>query len=121
MKFKALFIGAAILASAVAGDYCNVKDRFIEPVRYKNVNVDQESYQKPFNLQKKYQTNEKGELEVYIGEEDEWYKVDKDLRVNERELSEMIKDEAKNLKPYIKDKIDELIDWYEGLKDGNHN
>ena len=122
MKFKTLFIGTAVLASAVIGDYCNVKDNFIEPVKYRAVKVDSESYQKPFQLQKKYLVNEEGNLEVYIGEGNEWYKVDKDLRVNERKLGEMIKDESKEIKPFVKKKIDDLIEWYNRrFKDGNHN
>ena len=121
MKLKVLFIGSAIIASAVIGDYCDVKDRFIEPVRYRNTKIDSETYQKPFQLKKKYQLNEKGELEVYIGNDGEWYKVDRELRVNERELDEMIQDETDKIVPYIKDKFDDLLNWLEDLKDGDSN
>ena len=122
MKYKAILAGAVILASAVLGDYCNVKDRFIEPVRYRSVNVDSGCYPKPFQLQKKYKINDDGRLDVYIGSSDKWCKVDKDLRVNERGIGEMLKEESKNLKPYVQGKVDDLIDWYEEIfKDGNHN
>lgn len=122
MSYKALLIGGAILASAVLGDHCNIKDRFIEPARYRSTKIDSETYQKPFDLQKKYEINKDGNLEVYIGHDDKWYKVDKDLRVNERDLSKMLEDEAKKIKPYLKEKFDELQDWYErNFKDGNHN
>lgn len=122
MGYKTLLIGAAIFASAILGDYCNIKDRFIEPIRYKNVKIDSESYQKPFQLRKKYYVNEKGRLEVYTGYDGEWYKVDKDLRVNERGICEMLKEESKEVKPYVRKKVDDLIDWYErSFKNGNHN
>ena len=121
MGYKILLVGAAILASAVIGDYCNVKDRFIEPVRYRNVKIDPKGYQKPFQLQKKYQVNEKGSLEVYIGNDGSWYKVDKNLRVNKKGLNELLKEEGRDIKSYFKEKINDLIDWYQGFKDENHN
>lgn len=111
-KIKILLISTAILASAYLGDHYNVKDRFVEPVRYMNVKVDPETYQKPFSLQKKYQINKKGNLEVYLGNDKEWHKVNKELRVNERNLYEKLKDDTKEVIPYVKGKIDELIEWY---------
>jgi len=111
-KFKTLLISTAIMASAYLGDCYNVKDRFVEPIRYRNVRIDSKTYQKPFQLEKKYQINEKGELEVYLGEGDKWYKVSKDLRVNERGLYEKLKDDTKEVVPYFKKKIDDLIEWY---------
>lgn len=111
MKIKTILVSAAILASAYLGDYYNVKDRFVEPIRYRNVKIDSETYQKPFQLQKKYKVNEKGNLEVYVGEGEKWYKVDKDLRVNERSLGEKLKYETKEIIPYIKNKIGELGKW----------
>lgn len=121
MICKTLLVASAILASAVLGDYCNVKDRFIEPVRYRNVKVDADCYQKPFKLQKKYQINEGGDLEVYIGNDNTWYKVSKDLRVNEKSLNELWEEKSEEIKSYIKDKINGLTDWYKGFKDGNRN
>lgn len=122
MKCKTLLIGSAFLASAIIGDHYNVKDRFIEPIKYRNTKIAPESYQNPFDLQKKYQINENNELEVYIGNDGKWYKVDKDLRVNERSIYEMLKYESKDVKPYIKKKVDDLIDWYEkNFQNGNRN
>lgn len=112
MKIKTILVSAAILTSAYLGDYYNVKDRFVEPIRYRNVRIDSKTYQKPFQLQKKYQVNEKGSLEVYIGCDKEWHKVSEEMRVNERSLSEKIKDETKEIIPYVKKKVDELIEWY---------
>ncbi|MCG2718970.1 MAG: hypothetical protein L6408_09100 [Nanoarchaeota archaeon] len=112
MKVKGILIGAAILASTIIGDYCNVGDRFIEPLRYRNTKVDSESYQKPFELEKKYVINEEGNLEVYIGYDHEWYKVDKNLRVNERTLGELLKDESGEIKDYLKEKSDDIKEWY---------
>jgi len=116
MKCKTLLICAAILASAVLGDYYNIKDRLIEPLKYRNVKVDPGCYQNPFQLEKKYYINEEGNLEVYIGNKDEWYKVDQDLRVNERSLTEMVKEEGSKIRPYIKKKIEDLKEWYENYK-----
>lgn len=122
MKFKILLISTAILASAYLGDHYNVKDRFVEPLKYRNAKVNPDCYQQPFKLQKKYQLNKKGQLEVYVGHDNKWYKVDKDLRVNERNLSEKLKDETKEIIPYVKKKIDNLIEWYEkNFKNENNN
>ncbi len=111
-KLKILLVSTAVLASAYLGDHYNVKDRFVEPIRYRNAKIDLESYQKPFQLQKKYEINKKGSLEVYIGNDKEWHKVSKELRVNERSLGEKLKDETKEVIPYVKKKIDELVEWY---------
>lgn len=116
MVLKTLIVGAAILASAVLGDYCNVKDNFIEPIRYKNVKVDSSCYQKPFQLQKRYHVNKQGFLEVYIGHNNTWYKVSKDLRVNEKNLCDMLKEESREIKDYVGDKFDDLMDWYRSLR-----
>lgn len=112
MKVKALIIGTALLASTVFGDYYNVLDRFVRPARYWSVRVDPKCYQRPFQLQKRYKVNEKGDLEVYIGEGDRWHKVSKDLRVNERSLGEKLKDETKEVFPYFKKKVEDLVEWY---------
>lgn len=113
MKYRYFLVGSAIFASAVLGDYCNVKDRFIEPMKYRNIKVDSEGYQKPFQLGKKYRINEKGYLEVYIGNSNTWYKVDKELRANERSFSEQLNEESKKVKSYLKGKFDSLRGWYE--------
>lgn len=110
-KLKILLVSSAVLASAYLGDCYNVKDRFVEPVKYRNVKVDPKTYQKPFQLQKKYQINEKGKLEVYIGYNKEWHKVSEEMRVNERSLSEKLKYETKEIIPYVKDKIGEFGKW----------
>lgn len=109
MKCKILLTGAVILVSAVLGDYCDVKDNFIDPVRYRNIKIDQDCYQKPFQLRKKYKINKKGNLELYIGSNDEWYKVEKGLRVNERSIGELLKEGSEEVKEYIKKKIDALM------------
>lgn len=122
MKLKILLISTAFLAGAYLGDHYNVKDRLIEPVKYRNVKVDPKTCQQPFNLQKKYQLNKEGNLEVYIGYSDKWYKVDQDLRVNERNLGEKLKEETKEIVPYIKKKFEDMMKWYEeNFKDGNRN
>lgn len=110
-KLKILLVSTAVLASAYLGDNYNVKDRFVEPVRYRNTKVDSKTYQKPFQLQKKYKINEKGKLEVYIGCDKEWNKVSEEMRVNERSLGEMVKKETQDIVPYIKNKIGELGKW----------
>lgn len=65
--------------------------------------------------------NEKGCLEVYIGNKGKWYKVSNELRVNERSFNEMLREESKEIESYIKDKVEKLIGWYENFKDGNRN
>jgi hypothetical protein len=121
-KIKILLVSTAVLASMYLGDHYNVKDRFVEPIRYRNVKVDSKTYQKPFQLQKKYQVNEKGKLEVYIGYDKEWHKVSEELRVNERSLGEKLKDETKEVIPYIKKKVDDLVEWYNrSFGNGNPN
>ncbi len=120
-KLKILLVSTAILASAYLGDHYNVKDRFIEPIKYRNARMDPNSYQKPFQLKKRYQINKEGKLETYIGHDDKWYKVDKDLRVNERSLSEILKDETKEIVPYVKKKVDELFEWYKRNFENENN
>lgn len=120
-KFKTLLISTTILASAYLGDCYNVKDRFVEPIKYRNVKIDPKTYQKPFQLEKKYQVNEKGNLEVYIGYDKEWHKVSEEMRVNERSFGEKIKEETKDIVPYVKSKIGEFGRWLnERFGDGNY-
>lgn len=115
MKYKALLIGASIIGASILGDYCNIKDRIIEPLRYKKVQIDSKSYPKPFALEKRYKINDKGKLEVYIGYGNKWYKVNQDLRVNERSLKDMLEDEGKeNYQKFKK--------WLENvLQNGNNH
>ncbi|MBM3199516.1 hypothetical protein FJZ53_01175 [Candidatus Woesearchaeota archaeon] len=119
MKLKYAAIGALMLGSAVLGDYCNIKDRIIEPIMYRNVKIDEHTYHKPFQLEKKYKINEKGNLEVYLGCDKEWYKVSEELRVNERSLGQSIKKETKEIIPYMKKKISDFGQWLnETFKEG---
>ena len=122
IKFKHLLIGLTVFASAVLGDHYNVKDCIIEPLRYRNTKIDPASYQNPFQLKKKYWINKENNLEVYIGNDDKWYKVEKGLRVNERDISQILGNETKKIKPYLKEKIEDLKEWYgQNFKNGYPN
>lgn len=106
-KLKTFGIVLLLAGAAVAGDSCNVNDRLINPIRYRNVKVDPKTYQKPFRLQKKYIQNEQGMLEVHIGHNEKWYVVSKDLRVNERGLEQMMKDQGNEFARAIKEKYEQ--------------
>ncbi|MEM4245132.1 MAG: hypothetical protein QXR60_02935 [Candidatus Nanoarchaeia archaeon] len=125
-KLKLLGIGIILAGAAIIGDSCNVNDKFVNPIRYRNVKVEPTSYQKPFKLQKKYIQNEKGMLEVYIGHGEVWHKVNNELRVNERSIESMLKDHgsevAKKIRkkyeenePIIKDYLNKAIETYKNI------
>lgn len=133
-KLKVFGIGCLIGGAAILGDSCNVNDRFINPIVYRNFKVDQKSYQKPFKLQKKYSVNENGMLEVYIGNNEQWYKVGRELRVNERSLDQMLKEQGSEVarilkekyeqnEPIIKGYLNKIIEVYKNIfkvEDGNN-
>ncbi len=92
---KAILASAALSAAAVVGDYSDVIDRVINPVRYNGVAVEENFYMHPFSLHKEYRINKAGNLEVYFGD-GKVYPVGKELRVNERSLVDHVKDEAES-------------------------
>ncbi len=106
-KIKLFGIGMLIVGAAILGDSCNVNDKFVNPIRYRNVKLDPTSYPKPFKLQKKYVQNDKGMLEVYIGHGETWHKVSNELRVNERSIESMLKDHGSDLAKRIRKKYEE--------------
>lgn len=132
-KLKAFGIGLMLTGAAMIGDCCNVNDHFVNPIRYRNVRIEPTSYQKPFKIQKKYVINETGMLELHIGHDQKWYKTGKELRVNERSLEQMLKDQgnelARNIKekyekkqPIIKEYLNKIIEMYKEIfrvEDGN--
>ncbi len=121
MKYKWIIVGGAIIASAFLGDYLNISDK-IEYLKYKEVKVDPEGYDKPFKIEKRYRVNKKGFLEVYIGHDNKWYKVKKDMRVNERCILKIIQEEGKKARDDIIKKIEEIIEWSkEVIKNDNLN
>jgi len=121
MKLKNIIVGTAILASAVIGDYYNVKDHVIEPLRYWNVKIDSKTYQKPFRLEKKYIINQEGNLEVYLGHDHEWYKIEEDMRINKRTLTDLLKEESDDFIEYLKNKAEEIKEWYEKKQGEGYN
>jgi len=112
MKIKHLVVGTAIIVSAFAGDYFDLNDRIVNPIRYRDVEIDEKSCKKPFQLKKRYIINKDNKLETYIGYDEKWYKVEKGIRVNERTLAEMLKEECEKIRPYIDMKIEDLIEFY---------
>lgn len=103
-KLKMLGIALLMSGAAALGDSCNVNDKFVNPIRYRNAKVDPTSYQKPFRLQKKYMLNDKGMLEVYVGHSESWHKISNELRVNERSIEQMLKDHGNEVAKKIKEK-----------------
>ena len=95
--FKKILIGGAIISTMMFGDYINILDKTIYPLKY-NQQIDKESYQRPFKLRKKYVINEKNNLEVYIGYNKKWAKVKKNLITNERNLEEILAEKGKKIK-----------------------
>ncbi len=72
---KLFFIAGGLVATLVAGDHYNVLDKFFYPYHYREKKVEEGFYPEPFVLEKRYLVNEKGNLEVYIGKENEWVPV----------------------------------------------
>lgn len=125
-KIKSLGIVCLMGLAASLGDCYNVNDRVVNPVRYRNIKIAPETYQKMFKLQKKYVINENRMLEVHIGHKEEWHKVSKELRVNERSMKQMLKDKgdelAKNLKekyeqsePIIREYVNKIMEIYKDI------
>ncbi len=119
-KIKAVAYCVSLAVAALAGDHYDVLDRFVNPIRYKDVLLAGGFYRQPFMLKKKYEVNEAGFLEVYIGNGD-YYAISDELRVNERKLDEHIKDEAKGFIKRGKEKLESIMnsvnEVYEGVKD----
>lgn len=125
-KMKVFGMSCLLMGAALLGDSCNVNDRLVNPVIYRNTRIDPTCYQKPFKLQKRYEKNENGMLEVKIGHGDSWHKISKDMRVNERGLDQMLKEQggeiARALKekyrqnePIIKSYIEKVIELYKDI------
>ncbi len=133
-RLKIFGVACLIAGAAMLGDSCNVNDKFINPIRYRNVKVDPKNYQKPFKLQKRYVQNERGMLEVHLGHDEKWYKVSNELRVNERSLDQMLKDHGNEVtkmmkqkyeqnEPIIKGYLNKIIEIYKDIfrvEDGNN-
>jgi len=133
-KLKIFGIACVMIGTAILGDSCNVNDRFVNPIVYRNTSIEPTSYQKPFKIQKRYTKNEKGMLEVQIGYKENWHKISREMRVNERGLDQMLKDQgeeiAKTMKekyrqnePIIKGYVNKVIELYKDIfrmEDGNN-
>jgi len=112
--------------SAVIGDCCDINDKFISPMYYRENLVAEGFYSRPFDLRKEYRVNDKGFLEVYFGA-DKKYPVKENMRINERDLGEHLKDETKIFLKKSGRKIGGVLDVvkdfgyevYEGITDGN--
>ncbi len=129
---KKLGLICVLAGAAFLGDSCNVNDKIVNPVRYRNVKVDPKSYQNPFKMQKKYVLNENGMLELHLGHNSTWYKVGKELRVNERSLEQMLKDQGEEIakaikekyeqkQPVIKDYMNKIIETYKEIFGSEEN
>ena len=108
-KLRNILCCSALAASAFAGDYYDVIDSFISPVRYQGYLIADGFYRQPFRLHKEYRVNDQGFLEVYFGEK-EMHPVSDELRVNERKFGERMKDETKGLIRRGKKKLEGLLD-----------
>lgn len=109
-----IFVSALGIA-AYYGDKLDVNDRIINPVAYRNVLADKESYPRPFKLRKRYVINEKGMLETYIGEGNRWHKVGKDLTVNSEleRIARKTKEARKELEKKIIEETNNFVNWLE--------
>lgn len=102
--FKKILIGGAIISTMMLGDYINILDRTIYPLKY-NQKIDNNSYQRPFKLRKKYVINNNDCLEIHIGHNNKWAKVKKDLITKDRDLDEILAEKGRKIK-------EEFLEWY---------
>jgi hypothetical protein len=102
--FKKILIGGAIISTMMLGDYINILDKTIYPLKY-NQQIDKESYQRPFKLRKRYIINKKDCLEVYIGHDNKWAKVKRNLVTIDRNLEEILAEKGKKIK-------ENFLKWY---------
>jgi hypothetical protein len=97
------------------GDALDLNDRTINPLIYRNVLIAKESYQRPFQLRKRYVVNRKGFLETHIGDE-KFYKLPPSLDTKCKTLEELLKERGKRILKRTKDEakeiLDDIRDWY---------
>lgn len=86
----------------MVGDYYNINDRITYKIMHRNTEISEETYQQPFELRKMYIKNEKGKLEVYIGNDERWHKVSRELRVNERSVNDMVAEKLEEVKKALR-------------------
>lgn len=113
---KPVLVVSSLSVSALAGDCYDVRDRFVYPIYYNESLIAEGFYKRPFNLHKQYKLNEEGYLEVYFGDK-EMYPVDENLRVNERNLTERLKDGLGDLVKQGSNSISKFMDYLEGDPD----
>ncbi len=111
-------VTGAMAASAIVGDHMDVNDKAIYPIVYKDVLVAEDSYQKPFDLKKRYVMNQDGFLEVWVGDE-RFFKVKKGLKVNDKSLESLLKEKGniiwKRTKREGKRILMDFKEWYSGV------
>ncbi|MFH1455329.1 MAG: hypothetical protein ABIF40_00060 [archaeon] len=90
-----------MMSSMYLGDYCNVIDNVVNPVRYRNTIVAEECYNEPFDLKKMYRINGQGELEVYLGANGEYYLVEDELRVHPKTFKEFTEQPFKEISGFL--------------------
>ncbi len=123
-SIKIVSLAASLSASALLGDCYDINDRFVNPIYYRETLIAGGFYNRPFDLRKEYRINDEGFLEVYFGD-GKMYPVKEGMRINERSLSEHVRDEAKTLLKEGSKKVRGLFDTvrefshdvYEGIKD----
>jgi hypothetical protein len=131
-KLKAIGLAIMLTGTAMLGDSSNINDKITNPIRYRNVKVDPKTYQQPFKLRKKYVVNEKGMMELQIGHNEKWYLVEKELRVNERTLEQMMKEKGDEFargirekyeqkQPIIKEYLNKITEMYKEIFQGGED
>lgn len=97
-------IGGTIALTMMTGDYINILDKTIYPLKYSH-KIDKDSYQRPFKLRKRYVINENNNLEVHIGNNEKWAKVRKSLTTSDKNLDEVLSEKGQKLK-------EDFLKWY---------
>lgn len=103
--FKKIITGGIIVSAMMFGDYINVLDKTIYPLKY-NQKIDEQSYQRPFKLKKRYVINKDDYLEVHIGYGNQWAKVKRNLVTTDRKLEEILIEKGKEIQ-------ESFTKWYQ--------
>ena len=80
MEIKKTLAGLVFVLGMCTGDKMDVLDKFYYPLKYRDYEISEKGYEKPFSLKKEYTIDDKGFLEVRLGNDYVgYYRVNNDM------------------------------------------